>query len=154
MIWIFLGAPGAGKGTQAELLAETMGIAHVSTGDLLRSAVKEGTELGVRARSYMEAGELVPDELILGMVREALEAAIPRLRDMFSENNLQLVQVDVGQGNSNGHARAQTGTSDQQSGNADTEGYQALETGDPAPGLPGDTGVEYRRSDGLLDDYA
>lgn len=73
MIWVFLGPPGAGKGTQAKLLAEHLGITHVSTGDLLRSAVAAGTELGRKAKSYMEAGELVPDELILGMVREALE---------------------------------------------------------------------------------
>ena len=73
MIWIFLGPPGAGKGTQAKLLAGHLGIRHVSTGDLLRAAVKEGTELGKKAKSYMVAGDLVPDELILGMVRETLE---------------------------------------------------------------------------------
>ncbi|MEZ5063373.1 MAG: adenylate kinase [bacterium] len=73
MIWIFLGPPGAGKGTQAKLLAGHLGIRHVSTGDLLRAAVKDGTELGKKAKSYMVAGDLVPDELILGMVRETLE---------------------------------------------------------------------------------
>ena len=73
MIWIFLGPPGAGKGTQAKLLAEHLGIAHVSTGDLLRGAVAAGSELGRKAESFMEAGELVPDELILGLVRESLE---------------------------------------------------------------------------------
>lgn len=72
MIWILLGPPGAGKGTQAKLLAEHLGAEHVSTGDLLRTAVAEGTELGRKAKSFMEAGELVPDELILGMVREKL----------------------------------------------------------------------------------
>ena len=72
MIWILLGPPGAGKGTQAKLLAEHLGIPHVSTGDLLRTAVAEGTELGKKAKQYMEAGELVPDDLILGMVREEL----------------------------------------------------------------------------------
>lgn len=72
MIWMLLGPPGAGKGTQAKLLAEHLDVSHVSTGDLLRKAVAEGTELGRKARSYMEAGELVPDELILGMVRERL----------------------------------------------------------------------------------
>lgn len=72
MIWILLGPPGAGKGTQAKMLAEHLGAEHVSTGDLLRRAVAEGTALGRKARSSMEAGELVPDELILGMVRERL----------------------------------------------------------------------------------
>lgn len=74
MIWILLGPPGAGKGTQAKMLAEHLGAAHVSTGDLLRRAVAEGTELGRKAKSYMEAGDLVPDDLILGMVRERLRA--------------------------------------------------------------------------------
>jgi adenylate kinase len=72
MIWILLGPPGAGKGTQAKMLAEHLGAEHVSTGDLLRRAVAEGTELGRKAKSFMEAGELVPDGLILGMVREKL----------------------------------------------------------------------------------
>jgi len=72
MIWIFLGAPGAGKGTQADRLAEHLGLRHVSTGDLLRRAVADGTPLGRKAESYMKAGELVPDALILGLVREVL----------------------------------------------------------------------------------
>lgn len=72
MIWILLGPPGAGKGTQAKLLAEHLGIPHLSTGDLLRRAVEEGTEVGRKARSYMEAGELVPDALLLGLVRSRL----------------------------------------------------------------------------------
>jgi len=74
MIWILLGPPGAGKGTQAKMLAEHLGAEHVSTGDLLRQAVADGTELGRKAKSFMEAGDLVPDELILGMVREKLGA--------------------------------------------------------------------------------
>ena len=69
MIWIFLGPPGAGKGTQAVRLAEKLGVSHVSTGDLLRGAIEEGNELGKRARSYIEAGELVPDELLLELLR-------------------------------------------------------------------------------------
>ena len=73
MIWIFLGPPGAGKGTQAKLLSGHLGIAHVSTGALLRSAVADGTELGRKVKSFIEVGELVPDELILGLVRETLE---------------------------------------------------------------------------------
>jgi adenylate kinase len=69
---IFLGAPGAGKGTQGALLAERRGILRLSTGDLLRDAVRRGTPLGQQAKGYMEAGELVPDDVILGLVREVL----------------------------------------------------------------------------------
>lgn len=71
---IFLGAPGAGKGTQGALLAEKHGLRRVSTGDLLRDAVRKGTPLGQRAKAYMDAGELVPDDVILGLVREVLAA--------------------------------------------------------------------------------
>jgi adenylate kinase len=69
---ILLGAPGAGKGTQGALLAERRGLARISTGDLLRSALKRGTPLGLLAKKYMEAGELVPDSVILDLVREVL----------------------------------------------------------------------------------
>lgn len=69
---VLLGAPGAGKGTQAILLAERRGYSHVSTGALLRAAIQNGTELGRRAKEYMDRGELVPDELVLAMVRELL----------------------------------------------------------------------------------
>lgn len=71
---IFLGAPGAGKGTQGALLAEKKGLRRVSTGELLRDAVRKGTPLGEKAKGYMDAGELVPDEVILGLVREVLAA--------------------------------------------------------------------------------
>lgn len=67
---IFLGAPGSGKGTQAVRLAEKISILHLSTGDLLRAAVKNGTELGKKAESFMKAGELVPDEIIVGLIEE------------------------------------------------------------------------------------
>lgn len=67
---LLLGAPGSGKGTQGVRLAERYGARHVSTGDLLRAQVAEGTELGQQAQPYMERGDLVPDELILGMVLE------------------------------------------------------------------------------------
>ncbi|MGH7476944.1 MAG: adenylate kinase [Longimicrobiales bacterium] len=70
---VLLGPPGAGKGTQGELLARSQGWVRLSTGDLLREAVRQGTSLGAEARRYMDAGELVPDEVILGMVREVLE---------------------------------------------------------------------------------
>jgi adenylate kinase len=69
---IFLGAPGAGKGTQAQLLAESCGIAHISTGDILRAEVKGQSELGLKAKSYMDKGELVPDSLLLDMIRGRL----------------------------------------------------------------------------------
>ena len=69
---ILLGAPGAGKGTQGALLAKKHGLARIATGDLLRDTVRKGTELGQEAKKYMDAGELVPDELILAMVREVL----------------------------------------------------------------------------------
>jgi adenylate kinase len=69
---ILLGAPGAGKGTQGALLAERLGLARLSTGDLLRQAVRDGTELGRAAQRYMDAGELVPDAVILGLVRDTM----------------------------------------------------------------------------------
>lgn len=74
MITIFLGAPGVGKGTQGAKLAQDLGWAHVSTGDLLRAARREGTPLGLEAQKFMDAGELVPDGVILNMVREHLES--------------------------------------------------------------------------------
>ncbi len=70
---IFLGAPGAGKGTQAKVLADSQGIPHISTGDILRSAVANQTPLGVQAKSYMDAGDLVPDKLVIDLIRERLQ---------------------------------------------------------------------------------
>lgn len=72
---IFLGAPGAGKGTQAKLIAETYQAAHISTGDILREAVRNGTELGKTAKEYMNAGKLVPDDVIIGMMREKMASS-------------------------------------------------------------------------------
>ncbi|MBS3939464.1 MAG: adenylate kinase [Actinobacteria bacterium] len=69
---ILLGPPGAGKGTQAGRIAETFGIPHISTGDILRANVRAGTELGTKARSFMDAGDLVPDDVILGMMGDRL----------------------------------------------------------------------------------
>ncbi len=69
---IFLGPPGAGKGTQAKILVEKYGIPQISTGDMLREHVANGTELGTKAKEYMEKGQLVPDEIILSMVKERL----------------------------------------------------------------------------------
>ncbi len=70
---ILLGAPGAGKGTQAEILCKKLGIPSISTGNILRAAIKDGTPTGLKAKSYMDAGQLVPDEVIIGIVGERLE---------------------------------------------------------------------------------
>lgn len=70
---IFLGPPGAGKGTQAAIVSKKLGIPSVSTGDMLRAAVKEGTKVGLEAKSFMDAGKLVPDEVIIGIVHERLD---------------------------------------------------------------------------------
>ena len=67
---IMLGAPGAGKGTQAEILSAKLGIPTISTGNILRAAIKDGTPIGLQAKSYMDAGKLVPDEVIIGIVAE------------------------------------------------------------------------------------
>jgi len=69
---IMLGPPGAGKGTQAKMLVDRLGIPQVSTGDMLREAVKKGTDLGKKAKEYMDAGKLVPDEVVIGIVKERL----------------------------------------------------------------------------------
>jgi adenylate kinase len=69
---VLMGLPGAGKGTQAEKIVEKYGIPHISTGDMFRAAMKEGTELGLQAKSFMDKGELVPDEVTIGIVRERL----------------------------------------------------------------------------------
>ncbi len=69
---IFLGPPGSGKGTQAKILTEKFGIPQISTGDMLREHVGKGTDLGLKAKEYMEKGQLVPDEIILDMVKERL----------------------------------------------------------------------------------
>lgn len=70
---ILLGAPGAGKGTQAEILAKKLGIPTISTGNILRAAVKNETPVGLQAKAYMDKGALVPDEVIIGIVRERLQ---------------------------------------------------------------------------------
>ncbi len=72
MLVILMGPPGAGKGTQAEKLAKEFALPHISTGDIFRSAVKEGTEMGKKAKEYMDKGELVPDEIVIGIVKERL----------------------------------------------------------------------------------
>ena len=69
---VLMGLPGAGKGTQAERIVEKYAIPHISTGDMFRAAIKDGTELGLKAKSFMDDGKLVPDEVTIGIVRERL----------------------------------------------------------------------------------
>ncbi|KAF0993550.1 adenylate kinase [Geobacillus sp. TFV-3] len=69
---VLMGLPGAGKGTQAEKIVEAYGIPHISTGDMFRAAINEGTPLGLQAKQYMDRGDLVPDEVTIGIVRERL----------------------------------------------------------------------------------
>lgn len=94
---VLLGAPGAGKGTQAQRLVEDYGFAHISTGDLLRAAVKAGTKLGVKAKSYMDEGKLVPDKLVVDLVTERLaddDAQKGFILDGFPRNTAQAVTLD------------------------------------------------------------
>ncbi len=69
---VLMGLPGAGKGTQADQIVEKYNIPHISTGDMFRAAIEEGTELGIKAKSFMDQGALVPDEVTIGIVRERL----------------------------------------------------------------------------------
>ncbi len=71
---VLLGPPGAGKGTQAKRLVERFGLAHVSTGDILRAAIQSGSALGLEAKSYMDRGALVPDDLVVGIIRDRIRA--------------------------------------------------------------------------------
>ncbi len=104
---VFLGPPGSGKGTQAAKLANELHITHLSTGDVLRNAVKEGTELGKKAEAYMKKGELVPDELLIdlieskitggelanGFILDGFPRTVPQaqsLKEMFQKNNITL----------------------------------------------------------------
>ena len=94
---VLLGAPGAGKGTQAQKLVAEYGLAHISTGDLLRAAIKEGSKLGKKAKGYMDAGQLVPDDLVIDLVKERLEADDAQkgfLLDGFPRNTAQAVALD------------------------------------------------------------
>jgi len=94
---IFLGAPGAGKGTQAETLAVMCGIPHISTGDILRSAVAKQTPLGIQAKGYMDRGDLVPDQLVVDLIRERLhesDAQAGWILDGFPRNVPQAEFLD------------------------------------------------------------
>ena len=94
---VLLGAPGAGKGTQAKMFIDKFGIPQISTGDLLRAAVKDGTELGKEAKGYMDRGELVPDSVVLGMVKERLASDDTKkgyILDGFPRNTSQAQALD------------------------------------------------------------
>ncbi|HPQ94406.1 MAG: adenylate kinase [Thiothrix sp.] len=95
---VLLGAPGSGKGTQAQRLTGIYNIPQISTGDLLRAAVSAGTELGLRAKAAMEAGELVSDDIVLGMIRERLQqpdAVKGFILDGFPRNLVQAESLDA-----------------------------------------------------------
>lgn len=97
-IVILLGAPGAGKGTQAKRLAESLGLPHISTGDLFRGNLGQGTELGLQAKGYMEKGELVPDELVLDMLFDrvaAVDCAEGYVLDGFPRTVAQAQALDA-----------------------------------------------------------
>ena len=94
---VLLGAPGAGKGTQAAKLVEKYGFAHISTGDILRAAVKNQTPLGIKAKSYMDAGDLVPDDLVIDLVKERLQDKDTEkgfILDGFPRTSTQAVALD------------------------------------------------------------
>lgn len=95
---VLLGAPGAGKGTQAAKLVEEFGVAHISTGDILRAAVSAGTPLGLEAKTYMDAGELVPDSVVIGLVKDRLgeeDAQKGFILDGFPRTSVQAVALDT-----------------------------------------------------------
>lgn len=97
-VLVLLGAPGAGKGTQAQVLARALGIPHIATGDLFRAAVREGTPLGGEIRRYMERGELVPDEVTVGILLDRLSARDARdgaILDGFPRTRAQAEALDA-----------------------------------------------------------
>ncbi|WP_377270846.1 adenylate kinase [Peterkaempfera sp. SMS 1(5)a] len=94
---VLVGPPGAGKGTQAHLLAKTLSIPHISTGDLFRANISQGTPLGLEAKAYMDAGKLVPDEITIGMAKDRMsqpDAAKGFLLDGFPRNLGQAKALD------------------------------------------------------------
>lgn len=95
---ILLGAPGAGKGTQGALLTETLSAPKIATGDMLRDAVRQGTPLGLQAKAVMDAGQLVSDDIVLGLVRERLsrpDAAAGAIFDGYPRNVAQAASLDL-----------------------------------------------------------
>ncbi|HEX8391133.1 MAG TPA: adenylate kinase [Longimicrobium sp.] len=95
---ILLGAPGAGKGTQGALLTKTLGAPKIATGDMLRDAVRQGTPLGLQAKAVMDAGQLVSDDIVLGLVRERLsrpDAAAGAIFDGYPRNVAQAASLDA-----------------------------------------------------------
>ncbi len=95
---VLLGAPGAGKGTQAAKLVEDCGLCHISTGDILRAAVKDQTPLGVKAKGFMDAGELVPDDLIIDLMKERIQQPDTEkgvILDGFPRTTTQAVALDT-----------------------------------------------------------
>ncbi|HZH74012.1 MAG TPA: adenylate kinase [Mariniphaga sp.] len=94
---VLFGPPGAGKGTQAEFLINTYNLVHLSTGDILRNEIAAGTQLGIEAKSYMDKGELVPDNVVIGMIENKLEAnkeAKGFIFDGFPRTVAQAVALD------------------------------------------------------------
>jgi len=94
VILVFIGPPGAGKGTQAKLLSQRMGFLHLSTGDILREAVKKQTPLGINAKEYMDRGELVPDSLIIALIEEHLPEEGGVILDGFPRTLAQAEALD------------------------------------------------------------
>ena len=97
-VLVLLGAPGAGKGTQAGVLSETLGIPHVATGDLFRAAVRDATPIGLEARRFMERGQLVPDDITIRMLLDRLakpDAAKGAILDGFPRNGAQAQALDT-----------------------------------------------------------
>jgi len=90
---ILLGAPGAGKGTQAKALEEHSGLVHVASGDLFRSALRQGTELGMLAKSYMDRGELVPDEVVIRMIMERIAQPDCQRGVIFTDSPVQSTRL-------------------------------------------------------------
>lgn len=91
---VFLGPPGSGKGTQAQILAQKVGIPQISTGDLLREAVEQNTLVGRKAKEYMEKGALVPDEIVVGLVRDKLSQETAFILDGFPRTVQQAESLD------------------------------------------------------------
>jgi adenylate kinase len=98
---ILLGGPGAGKGTQANLVKDRYQIPQISTGDMLRAALKEGTELGLKAKEYMDAGKLVPDDVIIGLVKERIKEPDCESGFLFDGFPRTIPQADAMQKSSN-----------------------------------------------------